>query len=127
MATNNPVASSRPMERSVFERTGTCHAPSDVGVKLNGRLHNKGLAKYARARLHRAPRRESAHEFAAVDPPSHSHAELCHDTGIESEPPPRGRETARAVGEILVLAVSLGAILTAAVAIAAGLAYLIIV
>jgi hypothetical protein len=126
MAITNPVASSRPMQRNVFERIETCHAPSDVGAKLH-RLQNKGLAKYARARRHTAPKREGAREFAAVDPPRRSDAEQCHDTGIDRELPSQRRETAKAIGEILVLAVALGLILTAAVAVAAGLAYFFIV
>ena len=135
MAITNPVASSRPTRRNVFERTETCHTPSDIGTEPNRRLQNKGLAKYAKARRHyAAPGREGAREFAAVDSPGYgiatarrSHAEPCHDAGIDSEPPSRGQEAARAVGEILVLAVSLGMILTAAVLLAAGLAFLFIV
>ena len=135
MAITSLMASSRPMKRSVFERRETCHAPSDAGAELNRRLQNKGLAKYARARRHYypAPGRESAGEPAAlVDLPGwnaaarHSDAELLHDTDTRSELLSRGQEAARAVGETLVVAASLGAILTVAVTLAAGLAYLFI-
>jgi hypothetical protein len=136
MAIISPMASSRPTKHSVFERTETCHAPSDVGAKLSRRLQTKGLAKYARARHHHpAPGKEHAGELAALfDQPGHwnaaarhSDAELLHDTDTRSELLSRGRDAARAVGETLVLAASLGAILTAAVTLAAGLAYLFIV
>lgn len=134
MAITSPMASSRPMKHSVFERTGTCHAPSDVGAKLSRRLRNKGLAKYAKARRHPAPGKESAGEpLGLVDLPGwnaaarHSDAELLHDTDARGELLSRGREAARAVGETLIVAASLGAILTVAVSIAAGLAYLFMV
>ena len=130
MAITNPMASSRPTRRNIFERTETCHTPSDIGTELNRRLQNKGLAKYARARRHyAAPGREGAAEHAAhwSAAPRHSDAEPFHDTDTGGELPSRGQEAARAVGEILVLAVSLGAILSAAVIVAAGLAYLLII
>jgi hypothetical protein len=136
MAIVSPMASSRPTKHSVFERTGTCHAPSDVGAKPSRRLQNKGLAKYARARRHYpAPGKEGAGELAALfDLPGHwstaarhSDAELLHDTDNRSELLSRAREAAKAAGEILLLAASIGAILTAAVTLAAGLAYLFIV
>jgi hypothetical protein len=128
MAITNPVASSRPTRR-IFERTETCHTPSDIGTEPNRRLQNKGLAKYAKARRHYAPARERAAEYA----PQRSAAPRRTDIGpiddidTRAELPSRGHEAARAVGDILILAVSLGAILSAAVIVAAGLAYLFII
>jgi hypothetical protein len=136
MAIVSPMASSRPTKHSVFERTGTCHAPSDVGAKLSRRLQNKGLAKYARARRHYpAPGKEQVGPLVTLfDQPGHwsaaarlGDAELLHDANAGRDLLSRGREAARAIGETLVVAASLGAILTAAVTLAAGLAYLFIV
>jgi hypothetical protein len=138
MGAINPVASSRATKHKVFERTETCQAPSDIGAKPTPRRPNDGLAKSARARRHYPPSgREAAAEITAtIDPPGflgragrpvQGHAEPFHDTDSASELLVRGRKAAIAVGEILLLAASLGTLLAAAVTLAAGLAYLFII